>query len=170
MQLVEGRTPNNSRNLNLHVNHFTTVDPVTGREFRELTPFISLSAGVVQRDEAAQTNNVHRSLRTALWFGSEFGQLGNAYILTCWLVLAPREAVAIESVAEEVRDLNSYRRYSAFQTEGEIVAKVTIPDNQILSLEKWERGQARQPFRRIWVYRNPRFTRPERLSNIRELI
>lgn len=37
-------------NLNLHVNHFTIVDSSTGRQFRELTPFISLTAGTVERE------------------------------------------------------------------------------------------------------------------------
>jgi hypothetical protein len=151
-------------NLNRHINHFTLND------FNLITPFISLSAGTVERDRAAQTNLVRRARRTALWFGTEFGTLPTAYLFTCWVVLAPRRAVEIEGVAEEPRDLNTYRRYSAFQTEGEVTAKIIVPDNQIKSYEKWT--WSRQPPRltRGPGVPNPRFTPPERLSNVRELI
>src|SRR4051812_25036079 len=50
-------------NLERHVNHFTSTDPASGRPFSELTPFISLSAGVVSRDTALMTNRVHRARR-----------------------------------------------------------------------------------------------------------
>lgn len=158
------------QNLNFHVNHFSSINPTTGRPFGELTPFISLSAGVVERDQAAQTNNVHRAQRTALRFGSRFGRDNTAYLVICWLVVGLRESVEIEGVAEEVRDLNTYRRYSAFQTEGEIVAKVIVPDNQIKSCQKWKRDHPKQPFRLSHTYENPRFTQPDRLSNIRGLL
>jgi hypothetical protein len=51
-------------NLDLHVNHFTDPDPVTGQPFCELSPFISLPSGVVERDSVAKTNYVHTALRT----------------------------------------------------------------------------------------------------------
>jgi hypothetical protein len=151
-------------NLNVHVNHFTL------NGFDRMTPFISLSAGTVERDAIAQTNMLRRARRTALWFGSDFGRRREAYLYTCWVMLAPRPAVEIEAVGEEIRDLNTYRRYSAFQTEGEVTAKVSIPDNQIQSCEKWEWGPPGIPLRRTWTYPNPRFDPPERLSNVRELI
>jgi hypothetical protein len=159
------------RNLDLHVNHFTTPDPATGGSpFSKNSPFISLSCGTIERDAAAQTNLVHRALRTALWFGTEFGQHDVAYLYTCWVVLSPRPSVEVETVAEEIRDLNAYRRYSPFQTEGEITAKIIVPDNHILNCEKWEWDRSRLRFERKWTYANRRFTPPERLSNIRELI
>ena len=85
-------------------------------------------------------------------------------------MVALRAAVAIESVAEEVRDLNTYRRYSQFQPEGEIVAKISIPDNQIKECEKWTWDRTAMGFRKAWTYPNSRFTEPEILTNIRELI
>lgn len=157
-------------NLNLHVNHFTVKDAATNREFRELTPFISLTAGTVERDTATKTNILHRARATALWFGTNFGQNDQAYLYTCWVVVAPRAAVRIEGVAEEVRDLNTYRRYSDFQTEGEMIAKVSIPDNQIRNCEKWIWNRSAMIFKREWTYSNNGFTPPEQLSNIRELI
>jgi hypothetical protein len=157
-------------NLDRHVNHFTDVDPTTGRPFREQTPFISLSAGSVERDRLAQTNLVHRARRTALWFGTDFGRQPTGYLYPCWLVLAPRQNVEVEGLAEEIRDLNAYRRYSHFQTEGEITAKVNIPDNHIWRCEKWTLSPDGRTYHRAWVYTNPRFTPPQKLSNVRELI
>jgi hypothetical protein len=159
-----------SRNIDLHINHFTTIDPTTGHPFSAETPFISLSAGTVERDAAAQTNIVHRARLTALWFGTQFGRKSQCYLYLCWVVVSPRRAVEIEGVAEEPRDLNAYRRYSAYQTEGEITAKVLIPDNQIMGCEKWEWDRSAGLLRRAWIHPNPRFIPPETLSNVRELI
>jgi hypothetical protein len=55
--------------IDMHVNHFDANDPVSGLPISDETPFISLSAGTVERDSVAKTNNVHRARRTALWFG-----------------------------------------------------------------------------------------------------
>jgi hypothetical protein len=160
-----------TRNLDMHVNHFTAPDRATGRPFNTETPFISLSAGTVERDAAARTNYVHRARKTALWFGTDFGRRTTAYLYVCWVILAPRDSVEIEHLAEEVRDLNVYRHYSPFQTEGEIVAKILVEDNHIDCCEKWQLVDGPSPsFRRVWTYPNPRFVRPERLTNVRELI
>ncbi|QUQ65564.1 hypothetical protein [Kutzneria sp. CA-103260] len=157
-------------NIDRHVNHFTENDPATGLPFSRHSPFISLSAGTVERDTLAATNHVHRARKTALWFGTEFGKHEFAYLYTCWVLLAPRAAVRIEGVAEEVRDLNAYRRYSAYQTEGEVAAKVIVPDNQIAACEKWVLDPPANQFRKVWTQQNPRFNPPEILSNVRELI
>jgi hypothetical protein len=158
-------------NLDRHVNHFSAIDPSNGRPFSEQTPFISLSAGVVERDTAAKTNYVHRARKAGLWFGSNFGANTTAYIYVCWVILAPRSAVEVEAVAEEVRDLNTYRRYSEFQTEGEIAVKIIVPANQIQQCERWDLDVTSRPkFVQTWVHSNPRFTPPELLTNVRELI
>lgn len=157
-------------NLDRHVNHFQEIDSATGRPFSELTPFISLSAGTIERDALARTNFARRARRTALWFSTDFGQRNYGYLFTCWVVVSPRPNVEIEGMAEEVRELNVYRRYSAFQTEGEVVAKIIVPDNHIQSCEKWDLTPKRGGFTRAWIHDNPRFTPPERLANVRELI
>jgi hypothetical protein len=156
--------------LDRHINHFDDPDPATSRPFREITPFISLSAGTVERRSATATNFAHRARKTALWFGTEFGAKPSAYLFVCWLVLAPRPAVEVEGVAEEVRDLNTYRRYSAFQTEGEIVAKVNVPATQIHSCEKWLWDPTQNILQMDWVHQNRSFIAPESLSNVREMI
>jgi hypothetical protein len=156
-------------NIDMHVNQFNHPDPATGRPFCEVTPFISLTAGTMERDIVMATNMAHRAQRTALYFGSRFYREPVAYLYVCWLVVAPRRSVAVQGVAEEVRDINIYHRYSPFQTEGEIAAKIVVPANQIKQAERWEKDPA-GIFRRGRVFPNPAFTRPETLSNIRELI
>ncbi|MGW7532048.1 hypothetical protein [Amycolatopsis sp. NPDC054798] len=156
--------------LDRHINHFDEVDPITEAPFSEDSPFISLTSGTVERDVFAATNHLRRARDTALWFGTRHGDYDFAYLYTCWVLLAPRPAVEVEGVAEEVRDLNAYRRYSAYQTEGEVTAKVLVPDNQIKSCEKWELNHSTETFQQSWVHPNPRFTEPEALSNVRELI
>ena len=156
-------------NLHLHVNHFTQTDPSTNQPFYTVTPFISLTAGTMERNTVMATNVAHRARRTALFFGSQFNRAPVAYLYYCWLVVAPRPAVAVEGVAEEVRNINVYRRYSAYNTEGEITAKVAIPGNQISHCEKWEKDPSGR-FRFAWPYDNPIFSEAETLSNIRELI
>ncbi|MEO1058419.1 MAG: hypothetical protein AAFY28_16045 [Actinomycetota bacterium] len=158
------------RNLDWHINHFKRIDPSTNEPFSNHSPFISLSAGTVERDAAARANRVRGARRTALHFGSKFGQLNVAYLVTCWHLIAPRPSVTVEAVGEEIRDLNSYRSYSAFQPEGEITAKIIVPDNQLESIARWERPRSRTPFSLVWRHDNPRFTPPDQLSNVRELI
>ncbi|MEU1001268.1 hypothetical protein [Streptomyces tibetensis] len=158
------------QNLNLHVNHFEEKDPATGAPFRDESPFISLSCGTVERDAVAKTNFVHTARHTALWFGTQFGARREAYLYTCWVVLAPRSAVPVHGVAEEIRDLNTYRRYSPFQTEGEVTAKVYVPATQVRDCAKWVWDRRAKLFRREWEHLNPQFTEPEALSNVRELI
>ena len=157
-------------NLDLHVNHFGLTNPSTGQCVGDETPFISMSAGTVERRVAARTNVVHRARRTALWFGTNFGQAPVAYLYICWVVVAPRQAVEVEAVAEKVRDLNVYRAYSDYQTEGEIVAKIYVPANQIQRLEKWEWEQDGPSMARTEVFENPNFAAPTVLSNVMELI
>ena len=155
-------------NLLRHVNQFTGIDPSTGEPFNEASPFSSLSAGSVERDLVLATNTVHTARRTAIYFGSQFGAADVAYLYLCWLVVAPRESVPIKGVAEEVRDLHTYRDYSDFQLEGEITAKLDVPATQISCCEKWERQNGS-----FWckgIFPNPIFTPPETLSNIRTMI
>jgi hypothetical protein len=157
-------------NLDLHVNHFSDPDNTTELPFSDRTPFISLSSGSVERDSVAKTNYVHTALRTALWFGTNFGASRTAYLYTCWVLLGTRQAVEVEALAEEIRDLNTYRRYSDYQTEGEVAAKIVVPDNHIEKCQKWIWDRGARTITPGWIQMNPRFTPPDTLSNVRELI
>jgi hypothetical protein len=76
-------------------------------------------------------------------------------------------APEISSVAEAVRDLNVYRRWSPYQLEGEITAKIQIPANQISHVEWWDGAQRRdQPVR---TFVNPAFVDPAPVINLRDL-
>ena len=113
---------------------------------------------------------MHTALRTALQSGTNFGASDTAYLFTCWVLVGTRAAVEVEAVAEEIRDLNTYRRYSAYQTEGEITAKIVVPDNHIQKCQKWRWDRAARTVTPDWEQMNPRFASPEILSNVRELI
>lgn len=156
-------------NLDRHVNHYNTVDPASGRPFSEITPFISLSAGTVERDKVMRMNTTHTARETALGFGSGFGTHPTAFLYRCWVVVAPRPAVGVHGIAKEVRDLTAYRSYSAFQLEGEVVAKIYVPSNQIEHCERWDLDPV-TGWVKAWCHSNPDFTKPTELSNVRELI
>ena len=153
-------------NLDLHVNNYSS--------FRDDTPFISLTAGCVERDVFYRTNRIVPAEDTALAFATRNGTtLG--FLFYCWVIVGLKPAVPIETVAEEIRELNSYRSWSDYQLEGELTAKIQVQSNQIQRVEWWEPDaggaltlQSRAP---DWApaYVNPQFSPPSEVSNIREL-
>lgn len=155
-------------NLDRHVNHYASHDPATGGPFYEGTPFISTTAGCVERDVVLQTNHVYPARFIALDFATT-GGMHEGYLFYAWVIVGLRPAVEIQSISEEVRELNAYRSYSAFQTEGEIVAKVQVPSNQIEFCEKYEVDPTGRVHGPVWTHRNPEYEEPGRVSNLREL-
>lgn len=155
-------------NLDLHVNHYSSTDPATGAPFCDGTPFISLAAGSVERSTFLQTNIAHRAAMLALDFATMSGTV-DGYLYICYVIVGLRPAIGVAGVAEEVRELNTYRRYSPFQTEGEITAKIEIPANQIHRCEAYSIVRPgvvhAEP---KWVHPNPFFEDPISVSNIRE--
>ena len=145
-------------NLHRHLHDYATFGPET--------PFISLACGSVERDTAVQNNFIYAAIDTALLFATEdWGRPGALFY--CWVPAAFERVVEVRTVAESVRDLNIYRRWSPYQLEGEITAKVHIPSNQIERVEWW--NGSRDKMAPIWTARNPDFVDPSRLSNIRNL-
>jgi hypothetical protein len=155
-----------SSNLDLHVNNYNSI--------RKDTPFISVTAGCVERDVFYRTNRIVSAEDTALMFATDNGTRPG-FLFYCWVIAGLKPAVAIESVAEEVRELNSYRSWSAYQLEGELTAKIQIPANQIQKIEWWAPGQDGQLAKKTgqpqWnpAYSNSLFNPPSEISNIREL-
>jgi hypothetical protein len=153
-------------NLDLHVNNYNHI-------YND-TPFISLTAGCVERDTFYRTNRVLPAEDTALMFATRNGTQ-DGFLFYCWVIVGLKPAVAIEGLAEEVRELNSYRSWSAYQLEGELTAKIHIPANQIQRVEWWAPGSggepAQQTSRPEWnpAYLNSLFNPPSDVSNIREL-
>jgi hypothetical protein len=81
------------------------------------TPYISTTAGVVERD-AARTRNVYfPPLYTALRFATEnFTRSG--YVFHAYVLTLGKKAVNLEEFAEELRDLQTYTQYYAYHPEG----------------------------------------------------
>lgn len=179
---VKGITPSeivaklNSRNLDWHLNHYADADPLAGgRPFFESTPFISATAGVVERDEFLALNFVFDPFILALQFATNnftaTGCIFRAYVYTLG-----RPSIPLCEFAEEVRELNIYKHFLPFHPEGEITAKIEIRGPQIESWEEYNgpktekllvRGMAPIPEARAT---NPVYASPDRYCNIRGLI
>lgn len=145
--------------LDRHIHDYDTV--------RRETPFISLTAGCVQRDAARRLNRIREAQDVALRFATDWGR-EPGYLFHCWVLVGLNPAVEIEAVAEEVRELNTYVRWSDYQLEGEITAKVIVPANQI---QRWERWDPMGPWLRRTGWRiNTRFDPPQRLANLRGVL
>lgn len=151
------------RNLDRHVHDY--------HNFGADTPFISLTAGCVERDAALRLNRIHTAQEVALRFATSWGQ-HTGYLFYCWVIVGLKPAVEVEAVAEEVRELNTYVSYSDFQLEGEITAKINVPSNQIERCERWDPPGSIKTgkFVRSQVFQNQAFTPPETVSNIRNLL
>ncbi|HET9978115.1 MAG TPA: hypothetical protein VFQ20_11800 [Burkholderiaceae bacterium] len=145
-------------NLDRHIHDYAVFGPET--------PFISLSAGCVERSVALRLNRIHQASDVALRFATDWGST-HGYLFQCWVVVGLKPAVGVDVVAEEVRDLNSYMNYSDYQLEGEITAKVSIPSGQILQCQRWDcDNKGRVKRLPTWTYRNRRFEAPAQVSNI----
>ncbi len=132
--------------------------------FKDDTPFISLTAGCVERDVAWRLNRIHEAQDIALRFATDWGRR-TGYLFYTWVVVGLNPAVGIEAVAEEVRSLNTYTRWSDYQLEGEITAKLHIPANQIERWERWEPIGSVMQLKKVRA--NPAFDPPQRLANLR---
>ena len=116
-------------NLYRHLHHY--------KAFGNDTPFISLTSGAVTRNVLVRRNFVYSAIDTALGFATDsWAHPGALFYL--WVMVGNDRAVQVESLAEPVRDLNIYHRWSRYQHEGEIAAKVRIPANQIEKVEWWD--------------------------------
>jgi hypothetical protein len=147
--------------------HLTDYDRV-----RLETPFISTTAGTVERDAARARNIFFPPLYTALRFATRnFAQDG--YLIYAYVYLLGRKSLELEEFAEEVRDVNTYTSYYAWHPEGEIVAKVHIPARRIEKIERYahrgleaalDRGSLPAPDE---TFRDPLYRDPLEYANVR---
>lgn len=164
------------RNLDWHLNHYAAPDPLMqNAPFFENTPFISVTAGTVERYAFAQVNIVFDPFITALQFATrDFTATG--HIFYAYVFTLGRQSLALAEFAEEVRELIIYKHFLPFHEEGEITAKIAIRGPQI---ERWEEydgaavrswwqggGTLRPSFEQI----NPMYARPDDYCNIRGLV
>ncbi len=130
------------RNLDWHQNQYNTPDPLEGNEpFSWHTPFISTTAGTVERFISTSTN-----VKTPAWIEAvDFATSSftvDGYVFYCYLWVVGRQTVKHEALSEELRELNVYTGFSPFQPEGEITAKINIPPAQIEKAEFWSASDA----------------------------
>ena len=109
--------------LELHIHSFEEKHPTLDGRVRDQSPFISLTAGSVERDAFYSRNEINPAHIIALDFATGFGEPGECYLFYCWVLVALRPSVPVRHLAEEVRELSTYTRYSPYQPEREIAAE-----------------------------------------------
>ncbi|MCM2472348.1 hypothetical protein HGO38_02525 [Rhizobium sp. CG5] len=142
--------------LDAHVNGFGKA--------KSRTPYFSLSAGCVELDPATKMTTAYSALQTALEFATEGGST-SGYVFRLWVLVSPKPAPELPGFAEEVRELNLFRQYAVYHYEGEVAAKLFIPARQIEWVDKFDASLSR-----LWRQRNPNFVKPERVSNVLEML
>jgi hypothetical protein len=178
-RLANGLRQLTEYHLDLHVNNYSYPDPRTSVPFYKTTPFISLSAGCVDRDITIEENITHRAWRTAVHFATtDFADPDfdpddprrcAGWVLVCYVLVSANRAVAIPSVAEEIRELNQARAYSNWHTQGEITAKINVPSTQILGALYYAPISFGEPVVVNYLV-NPRFTHPAALPDERMML
>lgn len=144
-------------NLERHVHDYD--------RFGQETPFISVASGCVERDVLLRRNSVYSAVDTALDFATDAGSHPGC-LFYGWIVTSLNPAVQLSGVAEAIRDLNVYHRWSPFQLEGEVTAKIHIPSNQIERVEWWDLST--DPTDPLDTCMNPGFVAPAPILNVRE--
>ena len=148
--------------LAAHVNAYASV--------ASRTPYLSLSAGVVERDPVSRLPIHHPAWTTALDFATRGGR-GDGYVFECWVQLPGNPAPELPGFGEEVRDLNLHQGFAWWHHEGEIAAKLVVPPRQIRCVLKFDATQQPLPLSKGPASGvNPDFVPPERISNIRSLV
>lgn len=163
-------------NLLRHLNEYDRIDPATGKPFGQLTPFISTTAGSVERDPSVAQNRIFSAFITALSFATAgFRQSGA--IFYGYVNVLGRPAVPLQEFAEETRDLHQWTDFQPYHPEGEIVAKIQLPAAHLEKAEGYDGPQALADFRKrrvpqpLWRELNTRhYVPPEDVSNIRDVL
>lgn len=163
------------RNLDWHRHSFTKPDPQQGNaRFSDNTPFISTTAGTVDRDVANRTNILTPAWKTALYFATD-RWTKDGWLFYCYLFLIGKRAVLLEAFSEELRELNIYTAFSPFYIEGEVTAKLIIPTAQIAYAD-WSLSDAQAAIASgslptaIRTKINPHVVKPEDYNNLRGLL
>jgi hypothetical protein len=151
--------------LDNHVNNYAAV--------KHNTPYVSLSAGVILPAPHFGGVSVRPAWQTALDFATSGGKT-SGYIFRCWCIVAPKAIASLPAVADEVRDLNIFRRFWIFHDEGEIAAKLFVPSRQIECVQKVNSDLTpcnfKLPGRRGPRIDNGTFVDPHDISNLLEAV
>jgi hypothetical protein len=164
------------RNIEWHLSRYDDHDPLTGRPFGELTPFISTTAGGVGRDPYLMINEPHSAFVTAVGFATrQFTTRG--VVFYGYVNVIGKKALPLQEFSEETRELNIWTAFQPYHWEGEIVAKISIPPPHLEKAECYDGPRVladlnalRNPSP-LWVEHNTGvYARPEKYSNVREPI
>jgi hypothetical protein len=162
-------------NLFWHLERYDDVHPETNRPFNQDTPYISTTAGSIQRDQLLTRNVFYPPLLTAMQFATNWFRRAG-YIFYGYVYVLGKKSLPLEEFAEEVRELNIYTSWLRFHKEGEIVAKIIIPSTRLSRVERYEPNPTLSALRRgakpapAWSLDNPTFCPPEDFSNVRDVL
>lgn len=146
-----------------------------GRTYGDVTPFISTTAGAIQRDGYRRTNILFDPFLTALRFATNIYK-DEGWIFYAYLVTLGKPSVPLQSFSEEVRELHVYQQFLPYHHEGEITAKVCIPAVCIQKAELYDGNASKSELiagrkpAPVYTIDNPYYTAPDNYSNIRELL
>jgi hypothetical protein len=164
-------------NLLRHLTQYDEPDPETSRPtFGEFSPFISTTAGTVERDPRRWRNWKRSAFITALSFATDQFKKRGA-IFYAYVNVIGKKSVVMREFAEESRELHIWTSFQPFHPEGEVVAKISIPSPHIERVEGYDGPQVIDAFRRRvppqpnWIERNTScYVAPESIANVREVI
>jgi hypothetical protein len=165
------------RNLDWHQNRYDDPDPDEQNEpFRLHTPFISVTAGTVERDAVAMHNLIYSAWQVALEFATD-GWSSDGCIFYAYVFVLGRNSVPHQAFSEELRELNVFTAFSPFQPEGEITAKIVIPPAQIEKCEFYDiasvhndLASGRLPVPMHTFLNGAFFQPPDNISNVRDCL
>jgi hypothetical protein len=165
-----------NRNLYWHQNRYDYPDPVEGgQQFFLHTPFISVTAGTVERDAGIRRNIIQPAWLVALEFATDIWSR-DGFLFHCYVFILGKPTVHHRQFSEELRELNIYTGFSLYQPEGEITAKIIIPPTQIEKLSFYKIASVRADLAGgrlpapTYEIRNAVYRPPEELSNIRGVL
>lgn len=156
--------------------HALAKPPYSAKTYGNVTPFISTTAGAVQRDKFRQRNIIFPPFLTALRFATNNFRT-SGFIFYAYICTLGKQSIPFEGLGEEVRELHIYQQYLPFHHEGEITAKILIPSSQIEQAVEYDGPVALQELRKKQMpspigkpILNLAYAKPEAYSNIRELL
>ncbi|MHB1082745.1 MAG: hypothetical protein ACYC67_25350 [Prosthecobacter sp.] len=159
-----------------HLTDYDVIDPITLRKFGETTPFISTTAGGVQRDDSTAVNTRFSAFLTALSFATQ-GYTTRGVIFYGYLNVLGRKSVAMREFAEETRELNIWTDFQPYHSEGEVVAKISIPPTHLEKAECYDGPAALSDLQNLrvpvpqWTLANTaRYVPPESICNVRDAL
>jgi len=166
------------QNLMKHLNHYNQPLPSShkwfslGKTYGDVSPFISTTAGAVQRNRAKKVNIIYPSFLTALKFATKNFRTDGC-IFYAYVQVLGKESIPLRSFSEEVRELNIYRTFMPYHQQGEITAKIHIPSVSIEKAEIYNGKRAAEEIKKgntptpTKVIENKDYVNPDSYSNIR---